>query len=131
VLLSGVLKRASAKLTKICNDIRLLASGPRCGVNEINLPQMQPGWSIMPGKVNPVIPEVVNQTGFLVIGMDLTVTLAASAGQPVREPDQPEVRAVVRALMPLGMVNHSFMIPGIVATVVSVVTGLFLAKLMI
>ncbi|HTJ05781.1 MAG TPA: aspartate ammonia-lyase [Caldimonas sp.] len=81
VLLSGVLKRTSAKLTKICNDIRLLASGPRCGLNEINLPQVQPGSSIMPGKVNPVIPEVVNQTGFLVIGLDLTVTLAASAGQ--------------------------------------------------
>ena len=81
VLLSGVLKHTSAKLTKICNDIRLLASGPRCGLNEINLPQLQPGSSIMPGKVNPVIPEVVNQTGFLVIGLDLTVTLAASAGQ--------------------------------------------------
>jgi aspartate ammonia-lyase len=81
VLLSGVLKRISAKLTKICNDIRMLASGPRCGLNEINLPQMQPGSSIMPGKVNPVIPEVVNQVGFLVIGLDLTVTLAASAGQ--------------------------------------------------
>jgi aspartate ammonia-lyase len=81
VLLSGALKRTSAKLTKICNDIRLLASGPRCGFNEIQLPQMQPGSSIMPGKVNPVIPEVVNQTGFLVIGLDLTVTLAASAGQ--------------------------------------------------
>ncbi|GAB3774844.1 aspartate ammonia-lyase [Ramlibacter monticola] len=81
VLLSGVLKRTSSKLTKICNDIRLLASGPRCGLNEINLPQLQPGSSIMPGKVNPVIPEVVNQVGFLVIGLDLTVTLAASAGQ--------------------------------------------------
>src|ERR1700761_8765885 len=76
VQLSGVLK-----LTKICNDIRLLASGPRCGFNEINLPQLQPGSSIMPGKVNPVIPEVVNQTSFLVIGLDTTVTLAASAGQ--------------------------------------------------
>ena len=81
VLLSGVLKRTSSKLTKICNDIRLLASGPRCGFNEINLPQLQPGSSIMPGKVNPVIPEVVNQTSFLVIGLDTTVTLAASAGQ--------------------------------------------------
>jgi aspartate ammonia-lyase len=81
VLLSGVLKRTSSKLTKICNDLRMLASGPRCGLNEINLPQMQPGSSIMPGKVNPVIPEVVNQVGFLVIGLDLTVTLAASAGQ--------------------------------------------------
>ena len=81
VLLSGVLKHTSAKLTKICNDLRLLASGPRCGLNELNLPERQPGSSIMPGKVNPVIPEVVNQTGFLVIGLDLTVTLAASAGQ--------------------------------------------------
>jgi aspartate ammonia-lyase len=81
VQLSGALKRTSTKLTKICNDIRLLSSGPRCGLNEINLPQMQPGSSIMPGKVNPVIPEAVNQTGFLVIGLDLTVTLAASAGQ--------------------------------------------------
>jgi aspartate ammonia-lyase len=81
VLLSGVLKHTSAKLTKICNDIRMLASGPRCGLNELNLPERQPGSSIMPGKVNPVIPEVVNQTGFLVIGLDLTVTLAASAGQ--------------------------------------------------
>ncbi len=81
VLLSGVLKHTSVKLTKICNDLRMLASGPRCGFNEINLPQMQPGSSIMPGKVNPVIPEVVNQTSFLVIGLDLTVSLAASAGQ--------------------------------------------------
>ena len=81
VQLSGVLKRTASKLTKICNDIRLLASGPRCGFNEINLPQLQPGSSIMPGKVNPVIPEVVNQTSFLVIGLDTTVTLAASAGQ--------------------------------------------------
>jgi aspartate ammonia-lyase len=81
VLPSCVLKRTSSKLTKICNDIRLLASGPRCGLNEIHLPQLQPGSSIMPGKVNPVIPEVVNQTSFLVIGLDLTVTLAASAGQ--------------------------------------------------
>jgi aspartate ammonia-lyase len=76
-----VLKHTSAKLTKICNDLRMLASGPRCGFNELNLPEKQPGSSIMPGKVNPVIPEVVNQTGFLVIGLDLTVTLAASAGQ--------------------------------------------------
>ncbi len=81
VQLSGVLKRTAVKLTKICNDIRLLASGPRCGFNEIDLPQLQPGSSIMPGKVNPVIPEVVNQTSFLVIGLDTTVTLAASAGQ--------------------------------------------------
>ena len=81
MLLSGVIKHTAVKLTKICNDLRMLASGPRCGFNEINLPQMQPGSSIMPGKVNPVIPEVVNQTSFLVIGLDVTVTLAASAGQ--------------------------------------------------
>jgi aspartate ammonia-lyase len=81
VQLSGVLKRTAVKLTKVCNDLRLLASGPRCGLNEIDLPAMQPGSSIMPGKVNPVIPEVVNQAGFLVIGLDTTVTLAASAGQ--------------------------------------------------
>ncbi len=81
VQLSSVLKRTAVKLSKICNDLRLLASGPRCGFNEINLPQLQPGSSIMPGKVNPVIPEVVNQASFYVIGADLTITLAASAGQ--------------------------------------------------
>ncbi|MCW5603564.1 MAG: aspartate ammonia-lyase [Burkholderiales bacterium] len=81
VQLSGVLKRTAVKLSKICNDLRLLSSGPRCGLNEINLPQLQPGSSIMPGKVNPVIPEAVNQAAFYVIGADLTVTLAASAGQ--------------------------------------------------
>ena len=81
VQLSGVLKRTAVKLSKICNDLRLLASGPRTGINEINLPALQPGSSIMPGKVNPVIPEVVNQTAFYVIGADLTVTMAAEAGQ--------------------------------------------------
>lgn len=81
VQLSGTLKRSAVKLSKICNDLRLLSSGPRCGLGEINLPPMQPGSSIMPGKVNPVIPEVVNQTCFYVIGADLTVTFAAEAGQ--------------------------------------------------
>ncbi|HEV8496494.1 MAG TPA: aspartate ammonia-lyase [Gemmatimonadaceae bacterium] len=81
VQLSGVLKRCSVKLSKICNDLRLLSSGPRAGFGEINLPPMQPGSSIMPGKVNPVIPEVVNQVCFDVIGSDITVTLAAEAGQ--------------------------------------------------
>ncbi len=81
VQLSGVLKRIAVKLSKICNDLRLLSSGPTCGFNEINLPKMQPGSSIMPGKVNPVIPEVVNQVAFKVIGMDVSVTLAAEAGQ--------------------------------------------------
>jgi aspartate ammonia-lyase len=69
------------KLSKICNDLRLLSSGPRAGLGEINLPAMQPGSSIMPGKVNPVIPEVVNQVCFDVIGGDVTVTMAAEAGQ--------------------------------------------------
>ena len=81
VQLSGVLKRCAVKISKICNDLRLLSYGPRAGFGEINLPPMQPGSSIMPGKVNPVIPEVVNQVCFDVIGGDVTVTLAAEAGQ--------------------------------------------------
>ncbi len=81
VEISGILKRIAVKLSKICNDLRLLSSGPRCGINEINLPPMQPGSSIMPGKVNPVIPEVVNQVCFRVIGNDVTISFAAEAGQ--------------------------------------------------
>ena len=81
IMNSSALKRLAVKLSKICNDLRLLSSGPRCGLNEINLPPRQPGSSIMPGKVNPVIPEVVNQVAFRVIGNDLTVTIAAEAGQ--------------------------------------------------
>ncbi|KIC15443.1 aspartate ammonia-lyase [Leisingera sp. ANG-DT] len=81
VAYSGILKRVSVKLSKICNDLRLLSSGPRAGFCEINLPAVQAGSSIMPGKVNPVIPEVVNQVCFQVIGNDLTVTMAAEAGQ--------------------------------------------------
>lgn len=81
VMYSSAVKRLAVKLSKICNDLRLLSSGPRTGINEINLPPMQPGSSIMPGKVNPVIPEVVNQIAFKVIGNDLTVTLAAEGGQ--------------------------------------------------
>jgi aspartate ammonia-lyase len=81
VIYSSALKRMAIKISKICNDLRLLSSGPRCGLNEINLPPMQPGSSIMPGKVNPVIPEVMNQVCFRVIGNDLTVTMAAEAGQ--------------------------------------------------
>jgi aspartate ammonia-lyase len=81
VLYSGVLKSLAIKLSKICNDLRLLASGPRAGLHEITLPAMQPGSSIMPGKVNPVIPEVMNQICFRIIGNDLTVTMAAEAGQ--------------------------------------------------
>ncbi len=81
VMYSSAVKRLAVKLSKICNDLRLLSSGPRTGINEINLPPMQPGSSIMPGKVNPVIPEVVNQIAFKVIGNDLVVTLAAEGGQ--------------------------------------------------
>ena len=81
VQLSGVLKRVAVKLSKTCNDLRLLSSGPRAGFGEINLPARQAGSSIMPGKVNPVIPEVVNQIAFEVIGNDMTVTFAAEAGQ--------------------------------------------------
>ncbi len=81
VMFSSALKRLSIKLSKIASDLRLLSSGPRAGLNEINLPKMQPGSSIMPGKVNPVIPEVVNQIAYKVIGNDLTITMAAEAGQ--------------------------------------------------
>ena len=78
---SAALKRLAIKLSKICNDLRLMASGPRCGLHEINLPPMAPGSSIMPGKVNPVIPEVTNQVCYKVIGNDPTVAFAAEAGQ--------------------------------------------------
>jgi aspartate ammonia-lyase len=81
VQLSGVLKRVAIKLSKTCNDLRLLSSGPRAGLGEIKLPPMQAGSSIMPGKVNPVIPEVVNQVAFEVIGNDVTISFAAEAGQ--------------------------------------------------
>ena len=76
-----MLKRIAVKLSKICNDLRLLNSGPRAGIGEIRLPPVQAGSSIMPGKVNPVIPEVMNQVAFEVIGNDITVTLASEAGQ--------------------------------------------------
>ena len=81
VEMSGALKRAAVSLMKIANDIRMLSSGPRCGIGEIIIPDNEPGSSIMPGKVNPVIPEVVNQVCFKVFGNDLTVTFAAEAGQ--------------------------------------------------
>lgn len=81
ITFSSVLKRIAVKLSKICNDLRLLNSGPRAGLGEIRLPAVQAGSSIMPGKVNPVIPEVVNQIAYQVIGNDLTVTLAAESGQ--------------------------------------------------
>ena len=78
---SGAMRRIAVKMNKICNDLRLLASGPRCGFGEINLPAMQPGSSIMPGKVNPVIPEVMNQICYKVIGNDLCVTMSGEAAQ--------------------------------------------------
>lgn len=81
IMYSSAVKRLAVKLSKISNDLRLLSSGPRTGFHEINLPPMQPGSSIMPGKVNPVIPEVVNQIAFKVIGNDLVVTMAAEGGQ--------------------------------------------------
>lgn len=81
VMFAGVTKRLAIKLSKICNDLRLLSSGPRTGLGEINLPPQQPGSSIMPGKVNPVIPEAVNQVAYEVIGNDLTITMASENGQ--------------------------------------------------
>jgi aspartate ammonia-lyase len=81
VQLSGVLKRVASKLSKTCNDLRLLSSGPQAGFGDIKLPARQAGSSIMPGKVNPVIPEVVNQVAFEVIGNDVTITMASEAGQ--------------------------------------------------
>lgn len=81
VMVHGALKRTAVKLSKVCNDLRLLSSGPRAGLNEINLPELQAGSSIMPAKVNPVVPEVVNQVCFKVMGNDITVTMAAEAGQ--------------------------------------------------
>src|SRR6185369_11145520 len=80
VQMSAALKRAAVQISKICRDLRLMSSGPRCGLGEIRLPPLQPGSSIMPGKVNPVIPEVVNQVCYQVIGNDVTVTMAAEAG---------------------------------------------------
>ncbi|HYP63427.1 MAG TPA: lyase family protein, partial [Acidocella sp.] len=81
VMVSGVLKRSATKLSKIANDLRLLSSGPRGGFGEITLPPRQPGSSIMPGKVNPVIPEMVNLVCFQIIGNDLAITMAAEGGQ--------------------------------------------------
>ena len=81
VAVSGAVKACAVTLSKISNDLRLMSSGPRAGFGEINLPAKQNGSSIMPGKVNPVIPEVVNQVAFNVIGNDVTITMAAEAGQ--------------------------------------------------
>jgi aspartate ammonia-lyase len=79
--MSATMKRAAVQISKICNDLRWMSSGPRCGLNEINLPPMQPGSSIMPGKVNPVIPELVNQVCYQIIGYDAIVSMAAEASE--------------------------------------------------
>jgi aspartate ammonia-lyase len=95
VLYSSCMKSLAIKLSKVCNDLRLLSSGPRCGLREINLPAKQPGSSIMPGKVNPVIPEVVNMVCFRVIGSDLTITMAAEAGQLQLNVFEPVIAACI------------------------------------
>ncbi|MFI5181403.1 MAG: aspartate ammonia-lyase [Thermoanaerobaculia bacterium] len=95
VLYSACMKSLAIKLSKVCNDLRLLSSGPRCGLHEINLPPKQPGSSIMPGKVNPVIPEVVNMVCFRVIGSDLTVTMAAEGGQLQLNVFEPVIAACI------------------------------------
>ena len=96
ITVSGVLKRVAVKLSKMANDLRLLSSGPRAGFGEINLPARQAGSSIMPGKVNPVIPEVVNQVAFAMVGYDMTVTMAVEAGQLQLNAFEP---IITRALM--------------------------------
>jgi aspartate ammonia-lyase len=95
VLYSSCMKSLAIKLSKVCNDLRLLSSGPRCGLGEINLPPKQPGSSIMPGKVNPVIPEVVNMVCFRVIGSDLTISMAAEAGQLQLNVFEPVIAACI------------------------------------
>jgi aspartate ammonia-lyase len=95
VLYSACMKSLAIKLSKVCNDLRLLSSGPRCGLREINLPPKQPGSSIMPGKVNPVIPEVVNMVCFRVIGSDITVSMAAEGGQLQLNVFEPVIAACI------------------------------------
>jgi aspartate ammonia-lyase len=95
VLYSSCMKSLAIKLSKVCNDLRLLSSGPRCGLREINLPPKQPGSSIMPGKVNPVIPEVVNMVCFRVIGSDLTISMSAESGQLQLNVFEPVIAACV------------------------------------
>ncbi|UYG17021.1 aspartate ammonia-lyase [Brachybacterium huguangmaarense] len=138
VTFSGVLKRIAVKISKICNDLRLLSSGPRAGLGEINLPAVQPGSSIMPGKVNPVIPEVVNQVAFEVIGNDLTVTFAAEAGQLQLNAFEPVIaynvlesmRVMTRAMRTLtqhcivGITANTDVLDGYVRSSIGLVTAL-------
>src|SRR3546814_16132282 len=91
VLFAGVLKHVAVKLSKICNDLRLLSSGPRAGLSEIRLPAVQAGSSIMPGKVNPVLPEAVNQVAYIVIGHVLTVPMRAEGGRIQLTAFQPKI----------------------------------------
>jgi len=106
VQVSGVLKRIAVRVSKVCNDLRLLSSGPRTGLNEINLPPVQPGSSIMPGKVNPVIPEVVNQVAFHVIGSDVTISMASEAGQLQLNVFEPII--VYNLFQSISMLGHAF-----------------------
>jgi len=121
VMVSGVIKRTAVKLSKISNDLRLLSSGPRAGLNEINLPARQAGSSIMPGKVNPVIPEVVNQIAFAVIGNDTTITMAAEAGQLQLNAFEPIIcRAMMMSLTQLAAGCYTladFCVDGITANI--------------
>lgn len=110
VTFSSVLKRVAVKISKVCNDLRLLSSGPRAGFNEIDLPAMQPGSSIMPGKVNPVIPEVVNQVAFQVVGNDLTVTMAAESGQLQLNAFEPVI--VLNVLQSMKMLTEAMNVLG-------------------
>ncbi len=108
VMFSSTLKRIAVKISKICNDLRLLSSGPRAGLGEISLPPVQAGSSIMPGKVNPVIPEVVNQVAYQVIGNDLTVTLAAEAGQLQLNAMEPVL--ILNVLQSIRMLTRAFQV---------------------
>ncbi|PZP17610.1 MAG: aspartate ammonia-lyase [Brachybacterium faecium] len=138
VTFSGVLKRIAVKISKICNDLRLLSSGPRAGFAELRLPAVQPGSSIMPGKVNPVIPEVVNQVAYEVIGNDMTVTFAAEGGQLQLNPFEPVIcfnilestRIMTRAMTTLaerciaGIEVNREMVDGYVRHSIGVITAL-------
>lgn len=138
VTFSGVLKRIAVKVSKICNDLRLLSSGPRAGFAELTLPAVQPGSSIMPGKVNPVIPEVVNQVAFRVIGNDLAVTFAAEGGQLQLNAFEPVIcfnilestRMMTRAMTTLrekcieGIVANTDVLESYVENSIGVVTAL-------
>jgi aspartate ammonia-lyase len=121
VSVSSTFKRLATKISKISNDLRLLSSGPRAGINEINLPARQAGSSIMPGKVNPVIPEAVNEIAFTVIGNDLTVTMAAEAGQLQLNAFEPIIaRSLMMSVVYLRQGCHilaKFCISGITANV--------------